>query len=1181
MTIAIKTNNRAMTKNIFYALLLPFMLQAQEENFMKVSIPKQPITASSPQGVDESLSLVDVVYADGLGRPIQQVQKNRSATGKSIVVHTEYDSYGRKTRDYLPYSFAGDFDAAAQASVLGYYSTPAYGNTPNPYSESVLEPSVAGRVLEQAAPGADWGIVPGSDLGHTIKMDYGTNVSDEVRHYFAGTSWDDSEKLYQPFLQDNGYYGPGQLYKTITRDENWTPSSGLASTAQEFKDKEGRVVLKRVYGASIVSGSESQAWHDTYYVYDVYGNLTYVIPPLADSPASQLDGLCYQYKYDARNRLAEKKLPGKSWEFIVYDQIGRTVLTGPVTSPFAPTQKGWLFTKYDGQSRVAYTGYYSGAPAGAPERSSIQGQLDGEANISESRTSGAGLAGGVPLAYTNTAFPATGIYTMIVSYYDDYLFPDVPALPSTVEQQQVTQNTKGMQTGSWNRVITIVSETLGETSYIFYDIKNRPVRNGKTNYLGGHTVTDNKLNFRGMPEYTVLRHKRKAGDTEIVVKNKFAYSSQERLVSHLHQINGGAEQLMAANTYNELGQLTRKSTGGALGAPFQNIDFQYNVRGWLTEINPETARPSLPLDFFNFKISYNSVVESLGGDVKPLYNGNIAETSWRSSSDGIWRRYGYRYDALNRMRDAYFQKPSIGLTNSYNESVSYDKNGNIMSMSRNGNLDSGVDVIEIDRLDYAYHAQYKNRLLSVGDETNNPAGFADGANQGDDFEYDGFGNLNLDRNKGIDAIEYNHLNLPVKIKFGSEAKKIEYLYGADGAKLKKTVTDGAVVSVTDYMDGFQYVGGQLDFFPTAEGYVKCVALNSRGGSFEAFPSFNYVFQYKDHLGNVRLSYGLDPMSNSVAVMEESHYYPFGLKHQSYNAVEKVHVPVEGTDGYYTSVALEFSQNNTYKYKYNGKEFQDELGLNLYDYGARNYDPAIGRWMNIDPLAEKMRRWSPYNYCFNNPMRFTDPDGMGPNDWIKHKLTGEVSWRSNVTSAGDTPAIYKYLGEEYKGLKIQNYDSYNGGGMAGLQIKASWSDGQEGTTQNAQFVQTVTTNRPIGASTSPYNDPQPPDDNKPFFHTDTEIAAMRGNDGADLDFSDIPRRSAISEGAHWQGELTLVTDNGQGYIPQITINYGFDIIGGTSVISDIVVSKSESSFQKNAIDDYNKTLVGPRNSDGTF
>ncbi|WP_349293465.1 RHS repeat domain-containing protein [Flavobacterium aestivum] len=162
------------------------------------------------------------------------------------------------------------------------------------------------------------------------------------------------------------------------------------------------------------------------------------------------------------------------------------------------------------------------------------------------------------------------------------------------------------------------------------------------------------------------------------------------------------------------------------------------------------------------------------------------------------------------------------------------------------------------------------------------------------------------------------------------------------------------VTTTNYLGGFQYLDNVLQFFPTAEGYVE------PNGS-----SYKYVFQYKDHLGNVRLSYGDangDGTITNSEIIEESHYYPFGLKHQGYNSVIT-------------------STNPAQKYKYNGKELQDELGLGMYDYGARLYDPARVGWSNIDPLAEKMRRYSPYNYCFDNPLRFTDPDGMKPNDII--------------------------------------------------------------------------------------------------------------------------------------------------------------------------------------------------------
>jgi RHS repeat-associated protein len=120
------------------------------------------------------------------------------------------------------------------------------------------------------------------------------------------------------------------------------------------------------------------------------------------------------------------------------------------------------------------------------------------------------------------------------------------------------------------------------------------------------------------------------------------------------------------------------------------------------------------------------------------------------------------------------------------------------------------------------------------------------------------------------------------------------------------------------------------------------------------------------------------------ILEENHYYPFGLKHSNYNTNQYQFVEVEnGTDYYINITQVPAGGVSNYKYKYNGKEYQDELGLNMYDYGARNYDPAIGRWMNVDPLAEVSRRFSPYTYCLNNPVYFIDVDGMyaNPGDFI--------------------------------------------------------------------------------------------------------------------------------------------------------------------------------------------------------
>ncbi|MEZ0007094.1 RHS repeat-associated protein [Flavobacterium sp. 28YEA47A] len=236
----------------------------------------------------------------------------------------------------------------------------------------------------------------------------------------------------------------------------------------------------------------------------------------------------------------------------------------------------------------------------------------------------------------------------------------------------------------------------------------------------------------------------------------------------------------------------------------------------------------------------------------------------------------------------------------------------------------------------------------------------------------------LNQNKAITDIRYNHLNLPSRVFFGSEIRKIEYLYTAGGKKVRKAVSSRNLLEsgLIDYLDGFQYRDGNLQFFPTSEGYVRATDISGT-------TAYSYVYNYTDHLGNIRLSYAKDPENpNVLKILEEDHYYPFGLKHTNYNSDLLVHREYRGALAIKDPVTPEpLVPVLPYNYKYNGKEFQDELGLNFYDYGARNYDPAIGRWMNIDPLAEQYRRWSPYNYAMNNPMRFIDPDGMGVDDVI--------------------------------------------------------------------------------------------------------------------------------------------------------------------------------------------------------
>ncbi|TSE03178.1 DUF6443 domain-containing protein [Aquimarina algiphila] len=964
-----------MKKQIIYSivmLLMGLQIQAQvvlsDKNYVHTTVPQTAVTITDMENVscananDIDNTIESVTYYDGLGRPIQQRAIKASPTGKDIVTHMQYDAYGRQDKQYLPFeanNTVGSYKTVdVNTDINAYYKNTYSDDFPgittnlgdvNAYSESVFEASPLNRVTEQGAPGKAWKADPNSDTDHTIKFDWGTNIANEVVNFTVNFTGGDTQK---PELVQNNHYAPNKLYVTIIKDENWTPTDGGLHTTKEYKDKQGRVVLKRTYASTPSATSEA---HDTYYVYDSYGNLTYVIPPkvtTADGISNtELSELCYQYTYDHRNRLIEKKIPGKGKEYIIYNTLDQPVLTQDAN---LRAKSRWLFTKYDVFGRVAYTGLI--------ENGSTEALLRNKTSSStyetyETKTTSPTTIAGTPIYYTKDAYPVSIYKVLTINYYDDYTF-DIDGLtnPGTVYGRTIDTNTKSLPTGIKVRVL---DSNDWITTVTYYDDKSRPIYvASKNEYLNTIDIIESKLDFVGKVEETKTTHT-KGSNTAIVIINKFEYDHIGRLLTQTQKINAQDTEQIVSNTYDALGQLKQKDVGGVANAseansPLQNVNYKYNVRGWLKTINEGTTVNG---DLFGFALDYNT-------GTNPLYNGNISATSWQTANDNVNRSYNYTYDELNRIITGISNDGKYNLSN-----VSYDKIGNILSLNRTGHLNTNATSFgDMDVLSYTYNAG--NKLLKVADTANKTFGFKDGTNTNDDFTYDDNGNVTIDRNKGITNITYNHLNLPktVSISNAQGTGNITYIYDATGAKLKKIAPSGGSFTETEYAGNYIYKNGNLEFFNHPEGYVEKEA-----------DGYKYVYQFKDHLDNVRLSYTKNDTGN-LEIIEENNYYPFGLEHEGYN-----------------NTISSLGNSTAQLLKFGGKEEQNELGLEWLDFEARNYDPSIARWTSIDPVTHF--NMSTYNAFDSNPVYFADPSGTTTVNsiqeaWDATGSNGSTTWNSN-------------------------------------------------------------------------------------------------------------------------------------------------------------------------------------------
>ena len=959
----------------------------QNENYVYTIIPQTEVDEIAE--LNNINALENVTYFDGLGRAKQGIAIKQSASKNDIITHMEYDNVGRLAKEYLPYTPSSlEVNGAFIDKTTARNGTNSYYNSnyavdldtsnPNPFSEILFDAVLMDRPLKEASPGKDWRI----GGGHEIEYDYETNSAGEVAYFKVNTT---VGGVFTPSLVQNGTYAANQLFKNIIKDENHIGTE-KNHTTEEFINKQGQVVLKRIYNNDIS--------HDTYYVYDDFGNLTYIIPPKVNTSdgvsVEELSELCYQYVYDFKNRLIEKQLPGRGREYIVYNNSNLPILTQDTN---LKAQNKWHFTKYDAFGRIIYTGFINSS------NSRVSLQLDAQSSSYEnkqyeSKITGTGTIAGTSTYYTNNSFPNSGISQILtINYYDNYNFDtDGMTLPSTIYGEDVVDDTQGLLTGNKVRVLGTNDWIISLTGY---DEKGRTIYTiEKNNYLMTTEIVESKLDFAGKVLETKTRHTNTNDNTlgTIVTVDKFYYDQAARLKRQTQRIGSNREEIIVDNTYDEIGQLMTKGVGGQHASIdfggvssfsenyLQEVDYRYNIRGWLKAINDPNV--ALGDKLFAFEINYNEGGEG-GLSAPKLYNGNIGLTQWKTANDNIKRGYRYHYDDLNRITNANFKSGSnLDQESGFFQidNINYDKNGNIETLRRNGVHPSTGNPTGMDNLTYTYDSG--NKLLSVEDAVNwsfGDEGFLDGVSQTIEYEYDANGNMTKDLNKNITNITYNHLNLPVVVTFNSQEHHIanvNYVYDALGNKLSKQMytagppnnVNGGVISntVTTHYTGLGYIyvktaiedstnpcficpPFELKFINHNEGYVEPNDDSAR--------PWKYAFQYKDQVNNIRLAYvdeNNDGMVDASEIRSENNYYPFGLQHKGYNNV------IVGTENNYQT--------------FQGQEDEKELGKNTYAFQWRDYDPAIARFNKIDRFSEKYKNVSPYQFALNSPMRYTEIKG---------------------------------------------------------------------------------------------------------------------------------------------------------------------------------------------------------------
>jgi RHS repeat-associated protein len=968
-------------------------------------ISQTPRTKHSTVFSDVDSTSTSLQYFDGLGRSIQSVNwKGSPSKTVDILLSTQfYDAFGRNNKNLLPSPSniaTGNYINNAVTLSGTFYNDLA------PFKETEFEPSPVNRPSQIFGPGIDW---------------RGTNPKPQKVFYeLAGPnvplySLNDNDIA----LNSNKKYPVNSLYSTRMVDEE-------SNTTIEIKDKEGKLIQKRV-----IKGTGDTLI--THYVYNELNQLKAVLQPNAYplnadliSTTDLYKGNVFFYKYDNRSRIIEKKLPSADKEYLVYDRWDRLVLS---QNAFQRSDNNrWTFYKYDPLGREIYRG--DKQYGGTSDPTILQ------ANATASTVNGESRNNSEPYYTLSASFPdntSDNIYQ--VNFYDNYTSTNSTWRPTSLNFQanytphiaySDLTNASGMITG------VFVKNSIDNTwlkNATYYDYKNRNIQSTKTNHIAGSSAESisTEYNFADEPIVQTIVHK-KTGLADLVEKTISTYDHGGRLLQLSHLINDKPQNI-ATYTYDEISRLKSKSINAITNAEpiingnwnvpstwknnqipgtnslvkinkfitiplgfnayagsvelaqgfginmltnsylnlnadnnnnplLQKIDYDYHIRGGLLGINLDANKNTSTAsegDLFSYKLDYK-------------FDGNISKQSWRHSTSATERSYAFNYDPTSRLTNAAYLP-----NNAFSLTLNYDANGNISTLKRRG-MDNGSPN-EIDDLTYSYVA---GRLTSVTDSHagDHEVDFSHKGTGSGTYSYADDGSMITDDNENITGINYDtYLKQPRVISLGG-GRSITNAYAGNGQLMRITYSNG---EKWDYADNIIYKNDVPFSMNTAEGRAIYDNIANK---------WNYEYFYSDHLGNTRV--GFKVVNGSITKTSESDFDP-------------LNVPLKN------SQVVNALQN---RFEIQNHEKELTFGLNRINFGARTFNPTIGRFDSVDPLAEAFEDVSPMSYCLGNPITMVDIDGMFA-DSVKSQslpevvVTGKYSLMSILINSG--PKLEPFTG----------------------------------------------------------------------------------------------------------------------------------------------------------------------------